>query len=142
MDEIFSWVAVGLWMVLIFCFSQQPATTSSRLSTSITKSIIKTIEKATPIAALDLRHLNHIVRKNAHFFIYLVLGVLVLNAVRSTSIGVALLICVIYAISDEFHQLFIPGRGAQIKDVLIDSAGATVGIGVYWVVEIMINVYY
>ena len=36
--------------------------------------------------------------------------------------------CSLYAISDEVHQLFVPGRGAQVKDVFIDIAGAAVGI--------------
>lgn len=48
---------------------------------------------------------------------------------RSKRIAIALLTCVLYAISDEVHQSFVPGRGAQVKDVLIDSAGAIVGIG-------------
>ena len=47
-------------------------------------------------------------------------------------IGLSLLVCVLYAISDELHQLFVSGRGAQVKDVLIDSAGATVGVCLYW----------
>ena len=34
----------------------------------------------------------------------------------------------LYAISDEVHQLFVPGRGGQVKDIVIDSAGAIVGI--------------
>jgi VanZ family protein len=39
-------------------------------------------------------------------------------------------ICVLCAMLDEFHQLFVPGRGAQVKDVIIDTVGAIVGIGV------------
>lgn len=42
----------------------------------------------------------------------------------------ALGICILYAISDEFHQLFVPGRGGQIRDVLIDSTGAIVGVAI------------
>ena len=34
----------------------------------------------------------------------------------------------IYACIDEIHQLFIPGRGSQIRDVLIDSIGAIMGL--------------
>lgn len=74
------------------------------------------------------------VRKNAHFFVYLVLGVFVINALRRSGVRgyrcvvYALLICILYAASDELHQVFVPGRGAQVKDVIIDSAGACVGI--------------
>ena len=47
----------------------------------------------------------------------------------------SLLICILYATSDELHQVFIPGRGAQVKDVIIDSAGACVGILVYMIIS-------
>ncbi len=138
--KILSWILVILWMGLIFYLSHQPAAESSELSTGITEVIIQTIEKLAPNVELDIRNLNHIVRKNAHFFAYLVLGVMVINALRASgvrgynSIGLALLICVLYAISDEVHQIFIPGRSGEVRDVLIDSAGASVGILVYMVV--------
>jgi len=41
--------------------------------------------------------------------------------------------------SDEFHQFFVPGRAGQLKDVLIDSTGATVGIGIYLLVINYLN---
>ncbi|PGY12090.1 VanZ family protein [Bacillus sp. AFS031507] len=40
-------------------------------------------------------------------------------------------ICVLFAVSDEFHQLFVAGRGAQVKDVFNDSAGAMMGIVIF-----------
>ena len=49
----------------------------------------------------------------------------------------SLMFCILYAISDELHQLFVPGRGAQVKDVLIDSFGSFVGIGFYEMVSKM-----
>jgi VanZ family protein len=137
MYKIFSWSAVILWMGLIFYLSHQPATESNQLSKGITEVIVKEVEKVAPNAEFDIRGFNHIVRKNAHFFAYLVLAVLVINAFRRSgiygyrSVGIALLICVLYAISDEVHQLFVPGRGSQAKDVFIDSAGVSIGIGVY-----------
>lgn len=33
-----------------------------------------------------------------------------------------------YAATDEFHQLFVPGRSGQLKDVLIDTAGGALGL--------------
>lgn len=129
-----SWALVVSWMVLIFCLSHQPATQSNGLSTGITEKAIKTIEKIAPNLDVDIRSFNHIIRKNEHFFSYLILGILVSNGVMSNqpvskrNFILALSICVLYAISDEVHQLFIPGRSGQIKDVFIDSAGAVVGI--------------
>ncbi len=135
-----SWIVVILWMALIFYLSHQPATESDELSTGITEVIIQTVEKVAPGMEIDIRSLNHTIRKNAHFFAYLVLGVLVINALRASgikgyrSIALALGICILYAISDEVHQLFIPGRSGEVRDVLIDTAGASVGIMVYLVV--------
>lgn len=43
------------------------------------------------------------------------------------------MICTGYAVRDEIHQLFVPGRGAQVRDVLIVSGGAVVGI-MMWLV--------
>lgn len=136
MNKILSWTFVFLWMLLIFYLSNQPATASNAMSTGLTEVIVQFIEGVTPVQDFDMEAFNHIVRKNAHFFAYFILGLLVLNAlkrdqIRKKEFGFALLICVLYATSDEVHQLFVPGRGAQIKDVLIDSSGAIVGISLY-----------
>lgn len=83
---------------------------------------------------INIESFHSVIRKNAHFFIYLILGILVDNGLRSRGrmgykrIGLAIIICTIYAISDEIHQLFIPGRAGQVKDVFIDSMGALAGI--------------
>lgn len=134
---ILSLIVVLLWMGLIFNLSSQVAQESNKLSKGVTEIVVKTVEKVAPKADFNINRFNHIVRKNAHFFAYLVLGILVLNILRRRgvygykSIGLAILICVLYAISDEVHQMFVPGRGPQVKDVLIDSAGASVGVLVY-----------
>ncbi|MDD4756454.1 MAG: VanZ family protein [Prolixibacteraceae bacterium] len=146
MYKFFFYTAVILWMALIFNLSSQVAMQSNELSTGITEVIVKTVQKIAPKADFDLKSFNHMLRKNAHFFAYLVLGILVLTALRRSgatgcrSVALALGICVLYAISDEVHQLFVPGRGGQVKDVIIDSAGAGVGIGVYKVVGRLIKV--
>ncbi len=137
---IITWCFVIAWMIFIFYLSAQPATQSDALSKTVTKVIIETVDKVVDINAddkptLDLvKQFNHIVRKYAHGGVYFVLGLLVVNAVRNHKIrdirlfALSLMICVIYAISDEVHQLFVPGRGAQVTDVLIDSIGALIGI--------------
>ncbi len=126
-------------MALIFYLSHQPATQSASLSGGVMEQVIKLVEKIVPSVKFDSQLLHYMIRKSAHFFAYLVLGVLVANSLRTMdSISLtrtqlvlsAILICVLYAISDEVHQVFVPGRAGQIKDVFIDSAGATVGIGI------------
>ncbi|MEL7597566.1 MAG: VanZ family protein [Clostridiaceae bacterium] len=132
-NMLISWIAVFLWMILIFNLSSQVAEQSDHLSTGITEIIIRTINKVIPNINFDIS--NHIVRKNAHFFIYLILGMLAVNALRRSKVvgdkSIALLICFLYAILDELHQFYVPGRGPGVKDIFIDSAGATVGILLY-----------
>ena len=137
MKRVISWLLVILWMALIFYLSHQPATESNSLSTGITERIVTIIERVTSDIDFDVSSFNHIVRKNAHFFAYLILGVLVSNALKNNDFKgtnrflIALAICVLYAISDEIHQLFIPGRAGQVRDIIIDSAGVVVGISAY-----------
>jgi VanZ family protein len=144
---ILSWTAVLLWLVLIFSLSAQPAEQSDELSKKVTEVIIETVDRVVPLETdekptIDLvERFNHIVRKYAHFSAYLVLGLLIMNALRRSGVRgfkafmFSLLFCILYAVSDEIHQLFVPGRGAQVTDVLIDGAGSIVGIGMYGVVN-------
>lgn len=139
--KVLPWVLTLAWMALIFFLSHQPATQSASLSSGVMEQVLKIIEKALPDASFDLELFHHFIRKNAHFFAYLVLGVLVTMSLRTmdhvnlTSWQLILLgavICVLYAISDEVHQIFIPGRAGQIKDILIDSAGSMTGIALIY----------
>lgn len=87
----------------------------------------------------SIAYAGRLMRKSAHFIAYLILGFLVSHAMKNETSGTSawkrrgtsLLICVVYAISDEFHQLFVPGRGPLLKDVLIDGSGAAMGILLY-----------
>ena len=73
-------------------------------------------------------------RKTAHAMEYAVLGLLTAGAYirRGTSIRKGILvpwgIAALYAASDEFHQLFVPGRSGQVSDVVLDSAGVLAGV--------------
>lgn len=125
---IISWIMVILWMTLIFYFSSQVRDESNQLSTGITVIISRIIEKINIFDfKIDIKTLNHIVRKLAHFSIYFILGILIINAIRKSKY-ISLIICILYAITDEIHQSFVPGRGPSIKDVMIDSFGALIGI--------------
>jgi len=74
------------------------------------------------------------------------MGLLLLRALRRQSgasiaqwqwrpASLALLLVVLYAATDEFHQLFVPNRQASVIDVLIDSTGAFIGLLVAWIVS-------
>lgn len=132
---IISWAVVLLWMAVIFTLSSQPAEDSNKLSKGITEVVLEAMDNIIPKKEFDVDDFNNIIRKNAHFFAYMLLGGLVLNALRLSlqrSWGyravIAVAICVLYAASDEIHQIFVPGRSAQLRDVLIDTSGALAGI--------------
>ncbi|MCA1320418.1 VanZ family protein [Bacillus tianshenii] len=137
MKKCLPWIAVLAWMLLIFNLSAQPAEQSDQLSKGLTEKVVESIKKTSPDSKLDFGTMHHQIRKNAHFFAYLALGILVMYAVSRNSgtggkaIWISLLICILYAISDEMHQIFVPGRSGQASDVVIDSSGALVGIMVH-----------
>ena len=67
------------------------------------------------------------------FFIYFVLGILVMNAFLSFGIVkkisiIAVIICILYAISDEVHQMFVSDRSGNINDMLLDSSASCFAI--------------
>lgn len=130
--------AAVLWAGLIFYMSAQTAGESSSLSGGVIKGIVSLLhdfEKIDPMAqASIIEELQFIIRKSAHFLIYMVLGVFVSLACsrfthRSVKCGlISLLICAAYAASDEVHQLFVAGRSCEFRDFIIDSAGSVLGI--------------
>ena len=76
------------------------------------------------------------VRKTAHFTVYMALGFCISGTYKKLKLItphtlISLLICFLYACSDEFHQSFSPGRGPQFRDVMIDTSGALTGILIF-----------
>ncbi|WP_339147928.1 MULTISPECIES: VanZ family protein [unclassified Sutcliffiella] len=134
-----SWGLVLGWMGLIFFLSAQHGEQSASLSGGITETVKVLVEQVAPQANINVEAISYFVRKNAHFFAYLLLGLLCLNAIRTSGVSLkksaifALFLSVVYAISDEVHQLYVPGRSGQFSDVILDSAGALTGIGLYLV---------
>ncbi|WP_041741508.1 VanZ family protein [Caldicellulosiruptor kronotskyensis] len=148
---LLSWATVHLWLLIIFSLSSQPGPKSNDLSKSVTKQIVKATQKVivqnTYIKPRKniMNKLNNLVRKYAHVVMYLVLGILVINAFVISGIRAykafifSLIFCLFYAASDEIHQLFVPGRVAKVTDVLIDGIGALIGIGLY---KFIFKIYY
>lgn len=142
LNKMISWIAVIIWMLIIFHLSSQVAGQSNQLSVGITKIVVDIFNNIFHSADLDINAYNHIIRKNAHFFAYLILGILAANVLSKNEhkgVFIVLVFCIIYAISDETHQMFVPGRGPGLKDVIIDSAGAGVGIIIYLGVGKILN---
>ncbi|MGM0899201.1 MAG: VanZ family protein [Bacillota bacterium] len=135
--QLLAWLWPVLWMVLIFTLSHQPAGVSGGISSEIARQLADAINS---VVALDFEMFHTMFRKSAHFFAYLVLGLLLVNALRKSGIGInrailwAFIGSALYAASDEAHQLFIPGRSGELRDVLIDSIGAATGLFFYWLI--------
>ncbi len=121
------WVPVLLWMGFIFWLSTDSF--SSGNTSSIIEPIIQFLFPGIDPALVDMIHTA--IRKSAHVTEYFVLGVLLFRAFRRDSkenktwqwAGLSLIIVILYAGSDEFHQSFTATRGASIDDVGIDTLG-------------------
>ena len=131
--KIIDIIFIVAWMIVIFLFSAADSNKSNEQSDEVIVKIVETIkqEKLTPKERKNvINKYVVIVRKGAHFFLYFVLALLVYILIHikyGTSMKtflITLLICVIYAITDELHQIFSDGRTAQVIDVLIDSSGS------------------
>lgn len=129
------WLLTAGWMIVIFLFSSRNADDSTTQSNFISDIILSILNKdyKDMNAAEQLRLIKKIefaVRKSAHFCIYAVLGALSHFSFRFSVRNLkktyffSLLVCFLYACTDEIHQLFIPGRSGQFRDVMIDFSGA------------------
>lgn len=105
---LYYWLPLFVWMGLIFWFSSQPQ----------------------PID-LPESWLETLVGKGGHVLGYAGLSLLWWRALAARwgrrdrrAVALAFLLTVLYAISDEYHQTFVPGRNGSPVDVLIDAAGA------------------
>ena len=127
------------WMMVIFWFSAAPAPESSEMSYTVGIQIGKiavadfdawTTEKQNAFA----EKIEYPIRKMAHATEYAILGMLVSGTAYAYGVcgkkvvRYAWILATIYAATDEVHQLFVPGRSGQLRDVLLDSTGAAVGI--------------
>lgn len=140
--NILSLSTVGV-MILIFCFSNQASDTSSKVSGKVLSYFINNFDIIKRFYGAHPNMVHTIIRKMAHFSIYMLLGIMVclmLNAFMIRWAGSkTAFICLFYAISDEFHQYFIPGRSSQVLDVCIDFAGSLTGIVVTTVFLILLK---
>lgn len=129
------------WCILIFSLSAQDAASSKETSGKVTEKVISIVypefseydsEKQDEI----IHSVSFYTRKLAHFTIFSVLGVLAILSVityKKPNFALKVLIsaafCVIYAISDEFHQAFVSGRSGELRDVIIDISGSLLAVG-------------
>ena len=119
-------ILILIWMYIVFGFSKHTGETSSSLSSRIANFFTKDEN--------IVRIIEPIIRKIAHLSEYALGGFLIygffltFEITSKKQIIISILLGIIYAITDEIHQLFVPGRSGQVKDVYIDSLGVILGV--------------
>lgn len=103
LKKYYRFLPVIVWMVIIFYFSSQSTAGITYTGTS-----------------------RFLLLKSFHLIEYGVLAILWFHALSSTTITI--LFSYLYAISDEIHQSYTPGRGPKFTDTLIDLLGIIIGL--------------
>lgn len=146
MKKYVTGILLILWMAVIFLFSAQNAAESSQTSQSVSYRIAKWQdrllgqEKTEEELLIQAEKMQLVIRKGAHMSEYALLAILFLAHLgcysfsRRKTILLALALAVCYAATDEFHQLFVPGRAGRFTDVCIDSIGSLAGIFFYSII--------
>lgn len=139
--KVIKFTLVICCMLIIFMFSSDSGTASSKKSDSVIINLVEVISNKKVNNKDRNKYIEKYVfpvRKCAHFTIYLILGILVISLLSEyrilnfKTVLYTLLIVFLYACSDEFHQLFVSGRSSEIRDVLIDSSGGFIGSYLYY----------
>ncbi len=138
-------------MIGIFLLSDETQVESEESSDAFVNPIIKLFypdydEMDASKQYTALLSINVLIRTGAHYSEYLVLGALCVGLAltfKSKRVSLYILIPlgagVIYAILDEIHQLFVPGRCCQISDVIIDTCGTLTGILIIFTIVCIIK---
>lgn len=137
---------VFAWMCVVFAFSAQPDTESSQVSEHVSYELVSGVNEIFQLGQSQMQmestamKIEFPVRKAAHMTEYAILSLLLLLMFTAYGVGqkkanplfkrclCAFLTTVLYAATDEFHQLFVPGRAGRVTDVLIDSTGAFIAL--------------
>lgn len=131
-------IPVVIWMIFIFYMSGKTGQESSGQSGKISLFITNLLEKVRQDPAQEMQNLQDIlelvIRKAAHMTEYAILFLLSYLATVKISMSqsrfynrsIAVLISLLYACSDEMHQLLVPGRSGRMIDVGIDMAGVLI----------------
>lgn len=106
-DFVLRWLPLILWMVAIFVISDRPKGTIP-----------------------DYGELDFLVKKGGHLLGYCLLAILTRRAGFTTASTIAFVLA--YALSDELHQRYVPGRTGSVEDILIDLLGALLGLLGLW----------
>jgi len=140
---ILNTILVIIWCGTIFYFSAQTAENSGSQSFPISKGILGAVDKlqgkSVPDQVLntEARAFDENVRESAHSFLFFILAMFVVNLLRLLRVFgwkaffITIIFCAVYSLSDEIHQLFVPGRAFQLIDLTLDFIGAVLGLVIF-----------
>jgi VanZ family protein len=136
--QIFCGIMTIAVMVCIFLFSCENADDSSDTSGNFVNLIISIFYGDYDELPLweqeEIRgNISHFIRKTAHFTIFAALGFFAFltsgqKKLLCKGTAAVLIFCGLYAVSDELHQYFVPGRACMLRDMLLDTCGSLAGI--------------
>ncbi|MCB2289981.1 VanZ family protein [Clostridium sp. CS001] len=137
-------IIIGLlcvaWLAVIFYNGTRQGEVSQKSSKEIVKVISRFINISPATmerASIKFSNANYYVRKNAHFFQYLILSILICSVARqlklckSTQIFLVLFLLLFFSVADEFIQGYIPGRTSNVFDIIIDFSGGVLGMLIF-----------
>lgn len=145
--KLVAWIVFLTVCITIFMFSHQSAEQSSKVSQSVLHEILLRIhpgyadmEAIEQISVIAIYH--RWIRTAAHFILYMLWGFTLSILLKTYQFGrkkmsVTVLVSgIIYAVSDEIHQLFAKGRSAQMTDVITDVFGILTGLGCFFAIAV------
>lgn len=131
---VVSWIFTAIIAIIIFRFSCDTAEESSEISKNLFDVIIEFIGNIIGHEAF---------REFAHFCEFAALGFFMAGSFKFTwdklKFCLPLIPCALYAVSDEIHQIFVPGRAFEIFDIFVDSCGSLTGILVFMLLIFIIE---
>ncbi len=126
-----------VWMAFIFYMSSKNGNDSNEMSNVVINTLrYMGIDENRTLQSI----LTFLVRKSAHILEYCILAWFIFNVAKEYNNLIAssvftLILSVLYATTDEIHQLYIPGRSGKMTDVLIDSIGICMGVAISYFVH-------
>ncbi len=136
--KIMTILLIIVWMAVVFKLSNQVSSESSALSRTMTEKILIYMHITDNMSDKEanqlIQKIEIIIRKLAHYTLYMLGGLLILLHVNlyqikmNKKIIISWFIGTAYAVLDEVHQLFVFGRSGEFRDVCIDSLGVMTGI--------------
>lgn len=144
-------ILILFWGGVIYKLSSMNSNNSNSSSTGIIGNFIEDSVKVTNKAGLSNSHpneskidkasklLNAPLRKVMHATVYFILAIMIILFITVMqekkkyflALLITIVICFLFACTDEYHQTFVGGRTGQFKDVLIDTSGALAGTLLY-----------